>query len=666
MNKAIIFHQHSYVYLIMDCYRNKLSTSDLSYNKFQAQSPKSSICNFDKLIQYLKEKYAERIESIQNAQNDFKKECALDAALSVMKQSPITEKFLDIRINEIFSSSLLQENEETISKLQKELCQKEAEIQKLSQQLSQSSKSIQLSSISNREFQNSRTEYQDILNRERFNNEKLKEENSAMKKELNKAREISMENEKLMKYCEQLENERENVTGTKFKDFGTVIEAQKQAGIETIKELQMRFKKKSRLLKKKIVEQKNTIEKLNDDIGELNKRKNMAGGRGENMAGNLDRVRQDYERREMELVDKHKQQIVSLQNQFQGLLENRVKEIEEQINPRLKGISQEQYLEVSRHNKELENQINVLKVQNSAIHELRTKNEKLESKNLEMENSLFSLKTQLELSEYKKKPAEIEKWQQEALQHEETKIKLKRSQSQLSDLTTSHKSLEDKLKSLTNTLKSYENNSTLQKSSITSSQFKLKKLQNQVFLLKSQLNTLKNKVQEDFLSLKSDPYRKIADSLRSFKSVSPDFSSLRQENQKLSALLRSNSEAFDRLQEEVKSEYSKIKLKSQEKLIETLKDLRLKHEKEIDDLKQENRRIQDLLDRANSTIFMDSHLNKQLKDEIESLRTEKDTIRKKQQILEEKIQTQTNNFKKQLKNKQHELETLKNSGTFNS
>lgn len=628
-------------------------------------SPKASICSFDKLIQYLKEKYAERIESLQNAQNDFKKECALDAALSVMKQSPITEKFLDIRINEILSSSLLQENEETISKLQKELCQKEAEVLKLSQQLSQSSKNL-IPSFTSKDLQNSRSEYQELLDREKFANEKLKEENSVLKKELSKTREICVENEKLIKYCEQLENERERVNGPRFKDFDTVIEAQKQAGIETIKELQMKNKKKSRLLKKKIVEQKNTIERLNAEAEEVSKRGRIGSAGGEIKAGNLEMVRQEFERREMELVDKHKQQILSLQNQFQGLLENRVKEIEEQINPRLKGISQEQYLEISRHNKELENQINVLKVQNSAMHELRTKNEKLESKNLELENSLFSLKTQLELSEYKKKPAEIEKWQQEALQHEETKIKLKRSESKLSDLTSSHKSLEDKLKTLTTTIKSYENSSTLQKSSITSSQFKLKKLQNQFFILKSQLNTLKNKIQEDFLSLKSFPFQKILISLKSLTTSPSDPTSLKQENQKLSSLLRTNSEAFDRLQEEVKSEYSKLKLKSQEKLAETLKDLRLRHEKEIDDLKQENRRIQDLLDRANSTIFMDSHLNKQLKDEIESLRTEKETIRKKQQILEEKIQTQTNNFKKQLKNKQNELETLKKSGTFGS
>ena len=643
----------------MERYRNKLSTSDLANSRSHLHSPKSTFSNFEKLLQYLREKYNERIEAIENAQNEFKKECALDAALSVMKQSPITEKFLDIRINEIFCSTLLQENEQTISKLQSELSQKEAELLKHSQSTKQTrpltNSNLHSESINNR---------QDLIEREKYNNEKLKEENSLIKKELSKTREICMENERLIKYCDQLENEREKINGSGMKNFGTMIEAQKQAGIETIKELQMKFKKKSRLLKKKIVEQKGTIEGLIREIDELRPKKVVMEGSG-SKDGNLDKVKQVYERREVELIEKHKQQIMTLQNQYQGLLENKVKEIEEQINPRLRGISQEQYLELSRYNKELESQVNGLKVQNSALLELRTKNEELETRNLKMENSLLSLKTQLELSEYKKKPAEIEKWQQEALLHEESKIKLKKSEFRINELNTLNKALEEKLKLMSNSLKSFQNSTTMHQNSAYSTSFKLKKLQNQHFLLKSHLTSLKNAIIEDFISLKSDTTKKFSDFLNSSKSKAPKASLIVQENQKLTTLLRTNSEAFDRLQEEVRSEYSKIKLKSQEKLAETLREFRSKHDKEIEDLKQENRRIQDLLDRTNSTMFMDSHLNKQLKDEIDSLRTEKEAIRKKQQILEEKIQTQTNNFKIQLKHKQQELENLKKSNTFN-
>lgn len=643
----------------MERYRNKLSTSDLANSRSHLHSPKSTFSNFEKLLQYLREKYNERIEAIENAQNEFKKECALDAALSVMKQSPITEKFLDIRINEIFCSTLLQENEQTISKLQSELSQKEAELLKHSQSTKQTrpltNSNLHSESINNR---------QDLIEREKYNNEKLKEENSLIKKELSKTREICMENERLIKYCDQLENEREKINGSGMKNFGTMIEAQKQAGIETIKELQMKFKKKSRLLKKKIVEQKGTIEGLIREIDELRPKKVVMEGSG-SKDGNLDKVKKVYERREVELIEKHKQQIMTLQNQYQGLLENKVKEIEEQINPRLRGISQEQYLELSRYNKELESQVNGLKVQNSALLELRTKNEELETRNLKMENSLLSLKTQLELSEYKKKPAEIEKWQQEALLHEESKIKLKKSEFRINELNTLNKALEEKLKLMSNSLKSFQNSTTMHQNSAYSTSFKLKKLQNQHFLLKSHLTSLKNAIIEDFISLKSDTTKKFSDFLKSSKSKAPKASLIVQENQKLTTLLRTNSEAFDRLQEEVRSEYSKIKLKSQEKLAETLREFRSKHDKEIEDLKQENRRIQDLLDRTNSTMFMDSHLNKQLKDEIDSLRTEKEAIRKKQQILEEKIQTQTNNFKIQLKHKQQELENLKKSNTFN-
>jgi gas vesicle protein len=167
--------------------------------------------------------------------------------------------------------------------------------------------------------------------------------------------------------------------------------------------------------------------------------------------------------------------------------------------------------------------------------------------------------------------------------------------------------------------------------------------------------------------MKSDLHRRLIDLIRSIEKSSDQRSkSLYSENQKMAVLLKNNSEAFDRLQEEVRGEYSKIKLKSQEKLAETLKDVRGKHEKEIEELKNENKKIRDLLDKANSTIMIDTHLNKQLKEEVENLRSEKEVIRKKQLILEEKIQTQTNNFRAQLKNKQQELETLKKSSNFSN
>jgi hypothetical protein len=636
----------------MDYYRNKLSTSDLYHSKFPSTHQSSQ--NFEKLLQYLREKYSERLESIQNAQNDFKKEVSLDAALSVMKQSPITEKFLDIRINEIFSSVLLQENEKTISSLQSELAQKQGEILKLSTSLSTSQpKPSHIKSSQNL----SSFHFQDLNTREKAEFEKLKEENEFFKKELMKTREIFNENEKLQRYCEQLENDKEKFPGTEVKEMGKMIEAQKVAGIETLKEVQKKFKKKSKLLKRKIIDQKGIIEKLNLEIKD-------SKGVGSD-SRKIEMIKENYEKRENEICERHKQQIISLQGQYQDILESKVKEIEEQINPKLKNLNSDENL--NRINKELENQNNHLKSQISCLAHLKIKNEQLEIKNIELENSLLKIKSQLELADYKRKPAEIEKWQQEALLHEETKIHLKKSESKLADLESTKRSLEEKTRKLSESLRSLENHSFQIKPNSKPDEFKLKKLQNQIFLLKSQLSSLKSNLIEGLSSMKSDLHRRLIDLIRSIEKSSDQRSkSLYSENQKMAVLLKNNSEAFDRLQEEVRGEYSKIKLKSQEKLAETLKDVRGKHEKEIEELKNENKKIRDLLDKANSTIMIDTHLNKQLKEEVENLRSEKEVIRKKQLILEEKIQTQTNNFRAQLKNKQQELETLKKSSSFSN
>ena len=660
----------------MDYYRNKLLPSDLYISKKPSQINSSAL--FEKLLQYLREKYSARLESIQNALNDFKKEVNLDAAIEVMKQSPITEKFLDVRVSEIFSNVLLEENEKTITALQAELGLKQAENLKLLNQI-QSKNDIQGANFNqSHNFshfnQNSQANYLNFnnlqntgkhetgsinyFNRDKAEIEKIQEENEILKKELNKAREICLENEKLHRYCEQLEEEREKINGSEYKEMGKMIEAQKVAGIETLKEVQKRFKKKSKLLKKKIIEQKATIENLNQQISQQTSKKVKED------PVQLENLKKEYEKRETDLIEKHKQQIISLQYQYQNLLDNKVKEIESMINPKLKTSENDQTL--LKINKELEHQNNYLRSQVSSITDLKNKNDQLELKNTELENSLLTLKSQIDLIDYKKKPAEIEKWQQEALLHEETKIKLKKLEIKFSETEKNNKSLEDKTKKLSDSLKLSE---TLQSQNKLSSidSFKLKKLQNYIFLFKSQLSSLKNHLNESLISMKSEQHRKLIDLIRKIEKCSDQKSkNLIQENQKLTILLKSNSEAFDKLQEEVKSGYSKIKLKSQEKFIEGLKEVKLKYEKEIEEIKNENKRLHEMLEKANSTLMIDSGLNRQLKQEIDNLRTEKEAIRKKQILIEEKFQTQSNNFRNQLKNKQSELDLLKSSFNLNS
>lgn len=637
----------------MDYYRNKPFPSELSINRYSSISQINPLALFEKLLQYLREKYSERLESIQNASNDFKKSVNFDAALEVMRQSPITEKFLDVRISEIFSNVLLEENEKTITGLQTELGLKQAEILKLSGSIqvkneNQGNFLYQSQNFNHLNqnfgnFQNTGKLDESSINhqnREKGDFERIHEENAYLKKELNKTREVCMENEKLQRYCEQLEAEREKMNGSDYKEMGKMIEAHKVAGIETLKEVQNRFKKKSKLLKKKIIEQKGTIENLNDKINELVKKKPK-----EDFA-QLDLLKKEYEQREVEIIEKYKQQIFSLQYQYQNLLENKVKEIESMINPKLITTENTQALKTAIN--ELESENTYLRSQTNQIKSLKSKNQELHLQNTELINSLQNLKSQQHPPDHKNSPEELEKLQQEALQHEETKIKLKKLEAKLSE---TKKSVNPPLSSLPSSLNT----------------FKLKKLQNHVFLFKSQLSSLKNHLAESLISMKSEQHRKLIDLIRKIEKCSDQKSkNLQQENQKLSNLLKANSEAFDKLQEEVKSEYSKIKLKSQEKLIEALKDFKSKHEKEFQEIKNENKKLHELMEKANNTFMNDSHLNRQLKDEVDNLRAEKEVIRVKQEMLEEKFQTQSNNFRNQLKNKQIELETLKKSFNFNS
>ena len=639
----------------MDYYRNKHFPSELSINRYSSTSQINPLALFDKLLQYLREKYSERLESLQNASNDFKKEVNFDAVIEVMRQSPITEKFLDIRISEIFSNVLLEENEKTISGLQTELGLKQAEILKLSGQIQVKSENqgnffnqchnISHSNQANQNFGNfqntgrleeSSFHYQ---NRDKGEIERLQEENAYLKKELGKTREVCTENEKLQRYCEQLEAEREKINGSEYKEMGKMIEAHKVAGIETLKEAQNRFKKKSKLLKKKIIEQKATIENLNDKINDLAKR------RPKEELSQSDHLKKEYERREAEIIEKYKQQIVSLQYQYQHLLENKVKEIESMINPKLKPTENTQSLQIVIN--QLESQNDYLKSQVNSASGLRAKTEELELKNTELESSLLALRSQLELK---------------ALLHEETKIKLKKLEAKFSDLEKAHKALEVQAKPPPSPSPFHPSS---KHPSIDT--FKLKKLQNHVFLFKSQLSSLKNHLAESLISMKSEQHRKLIELIRKIEKCSDQKSrNLLQENQKLSTLLKNNSEAFDKLQEEVRSEYAKIKLKSQEKLIEALKEFKSKHDKEFQEIKNENKKLHELMEKANSTFMIDSHLNRQLKDEVDSLRAEKETIRAKQVMLEEKFQTQSNNFRNQLRSKQSEVDSLRKSFNFNS
>ena len=528
----------------MDSYRNRTLTSDLLGSKLSINSlfpPCKTL--FEKLIQYTQEKYSQRLTRLEESSEIFKNSCKVDPALQAMKDNSITEKYMDQRIAELFQSSLLQENERTITSLQEEVIKQKAEILKLEQQISSKKQEFEkyedkLRMSTSRENLYYKENFNEVYEKEKKKNEALETKILELRKDLDKTREICKENEKLQRYCEQLEDERDKIAETfrSTNEFKTMMEAQKQAGFETIKELQNNFKKKSKSFKKKIIDQKAIIEKLENEIVLI---KNNQGE-----PKNIEKDKDFYEKKESELIEKHKQQIFNLQNQYQQLLESKIKEIQHQIDPKTTQnyISQEKYYELCKQKTELEIQF------------------------LQMKESIKSMKANDNTFE---------------------------------------------IENLKNKLQFYE-----QKNNE----------------LESRLNSLNSKL-----------------------------AALQTENKNLNLLLKNNSEAFDTLQEEVKNESLKMKQKNQISIENMIKENKEKAEKEFEYLKSQMDKYQELYQQSTYALQLETQVSKQLREEIDSLRSEKEQIRAKQNILEEKIDNQSKNFKLQLQNKKKEIDFLKQS-----
>lgn len=632
----------------MDSLRNKAYSSELLSSKMSIGSLASPQVNtFDKLLQFVREKYNQRLRALESAGENYKNLCGQDPAIKVMRESSITEKYADSRMNELFHSSIITENEQTITLLQNELMQKKSENLKLEQQLyfmkvelEKAEDRLKLGSDRNYYISpSSRENSRDLLDKEKQKTEALEHEIESMKTEITKSRELYYEYEKLQRYVEQLEDERDKFHESigPQSEAKTIIEAQKQAGVETIKELQMAFKKKSKIFKKKILEQKQHIESLENEFKNTKKSRNPEPQPTEYSTQQMQELKNYYEKREADTIEKHKSQIISLQNQFQELMEKKIQQIQSQIDPRLMNnpISQEQYMEICRQKKDAENELLQMKV--SILQYKEAKNDGYEKEITDAKIKL--LKADEKIS------------QQNILinEYEEAIHKYKEG------ILSKDKDIQ--------TIKSLIQND---KSKIHKSQ--LLKLKNITFLMASQQANIKAAVEKHIKEMASEYMAKIKDFGAKLISKSKSLhnskmSSLITENRNLSNLLRTNSEAFDRLQQEVQSEAIKIKVKSQKGIEKVVKECREKYEKEIEDLRAQIVRQREELEKAENSIQFGNHLNKQLKDEIDWLRNEKDNMRKKQVAIEERLTTQTSDFKVQIKNKQHEIDMLRKTIT---
>ncbi len=132
--------------------------------------------------------------------------------------------------------------------------------------------------------------------------------------------------------------------------FSQVIQAEQKANVQAAEQLQLKFKKKSKQFKKKIIEQRSTIETLDNQlkasklaIEELKKANEKRAGL---MQEDLKRVRDEWERKcneiqleskrkEAEIMSKYQLQISSMQGQFQSLMDQRVSEIQAEMSTQI-------------------------------------------------------------------------------------------------------------------------------------------------------------------------------------------------------------------------------------------------------------------------------------------------------------------------------------------
>lgn len=198
-----------------------------------------------------------------------------------------------------------------------------------------------------------------MLEKERSRNKTLEDETKKLKRQVNDSRvheeasglyeQAREENSVLQDKYQRLEDSHEKLQkqAQNFeKQLKTILSAEQKASNEALSTLQQKYKSRSKMFKRKILDQKQTIESLDQQLksykqGIEDYKKNIdkkAIGNQEDLKRVKDEWERkcneviiEYQRKEAELQTKQQIQLVSLQNQYQKLLEDRVQEIQREM-----------------------------------------------------------------------------------------------------------------------------------------------------------------------------------------------------------------------------------------------------------------------------------------------------------------------------------------------
>ena len=187
----------------------------------------------------------------------------------------------------------------------------------------------------------------------------LDEENKRMRKELDQSlryeddsrslQKVLDDNKRLKENCRKLEESHETlenqVQGFE-KHLKSVVAAEQKASNEALSSLQHKYKSRCKIFKKKILDQKQTIESLDQQLksyklGLEDYKKNIEK-RSLHSQDDLKKVKEEwekrcaeiqleYQRKEAELQTRQQLQLVTLQGQYQNLLDEKVQEIQREM-----------------------------------------------------------------------------------------------------------------------------------------------------------------------------------------------------------------------------------------------------------------------------------------------------------------------------------------------
>ncbi|OMJ86276.1 hypothetical protein SteCoe_12264 [Stentor coeruleus] len=371
--------------------KKRLELKDLESHKTKTGAIKlSNLSEYEEKLNYLKETYEQRIESITAFAYKFYEIAQTDEALLTMQGNKVSEKYANHRLRELFEETMLKESEFTINQLQKELASQKALVSKLEIEKS----SLEISMKKAEDISKKQEQYTKFMERENLkskdknfylkpdfsdpaigkNNEPINKSPLHTNFESSQQEQIEYQNfllEKERNYNKTLENEIKNLKSfthntktqenihelyhkskqeishlnakiqeleqsyntlqKKSKNYQnqlkTILSADQKSTNEALNLLKEKYKTRSKMFKKKIIEQKQIIETLDQEV--KNQKQIIDDNRKiYNNPESLNKIKAEYESKCNDIQKKYQIQILSLQNQYQKLLEERVEDIQ--------------------------------------------------------------------------------------------------------------------------------------------------------------------------------------------------------------------------------------------------------------------------------------------------------------------------------------------------